>query len=330
MSVPATALRAKQATQAAYYIRRAEARRRRRRARPLCLVYGNCQAEPIRALLASSPEFADSYQAVRMPAVHEIGASHVAGFQRLLQTSSVIVAQQIKDGYRGLPLGTEEIVALAPRKCTVIRFQALHYDALYPFQFNLRGDNLREMPAPLTAYHDLRALCAAAKGLSPDAAVRWISEYCPPEAGLRAAAEQAEAVIRDRERTTDISIVESVVAPPPGHIPSFFTVNHPTHFVLRRAARAIQLVLGLDAASDTVDAQRAPEPLGRYRTPLEQPVVDALRLACEPTSDWIIKGRRVPTADVVRRHLSWYRRRPDLVQHALSTQAERIAEFRLL
>ena len=211
----------------------------------------------------------------------------------MLQATSVIVAQQIKAGYRGLPLGTEEIVALAPRNCTVIRLQALHYDALYPYQFNLRDDSLRDVPAPLTAYHDLRALCAAAKGLSAETAVRWISEYRPPEAALRAAAEQAEALIRDRERTTDISIAESVVAPPRAHGPSFLTVNHPTRFVLQRTARAIQHILGLDATIDAGDAQGAPEPLGRFRTPLEQPVVDALRLACEPTSDWIIRGKRL-------------------------------------
>jgi Polysaccharide biosynthesis enzyme WcbI len=330
MSIYAATLRATRAAQATYDLWRCEAGHRRKSTRPLCLVYGNCQAEPIRALLAGSSVFAESYDAVRVPAVHEIGRSHVARLQRVLRAASVVVAQPIKDGYRGLPLGTEEIVALAPRSCTVIRFQALHYDALYPFQFNLRGEHLLDISAPLTAYHDLRALCAAAKGLTVDAGVSWVREYIPATAELRAAAEQAEALIRERERMTDISIAGSIVSPPRAHTPSFFTVNHPSRFVLQRTARAIHDILGLDWRGDTSDSEGAREPLGKYRTPVERPIVDALGLDCEPTSDWIIKGRRVSAAHVARRHISWYRRRPDLVRAALGTHAERIAAFRML
>jgi hypothetical protein len=330
VSIYAAPSRAKQAARAAYDLWRSDPARRRDDARPLCLVYGNCQAEPVRALLAGSPEFADSYEAVRLPAVHEIRASNLPRFGRLVRAASVIAAQPIKDGYRGLGLGTKEVLALAPSNCKVIRFQALHYDAHYPFQFNLRDEDLRDVAAPLTAYHDLRVLCAAAKGLSVEAAARWISEYRPPEAALRAAAEQAEALIRDRDRTTDISIAESIVAPPRTHGPSFLTVNHPTRLVLQRTASAIERMLGVDATIDAGGAPSAPEPLGRYRTPLEHAVVDALGLPWEPTTGWIVKGRRVSTADVARRHLRWYRRRPDYVKAGLGAHAERIAAFGLL
>jgi hypothetical protein len=308
-------------------LRRSDIARRSRPTRPICLVYGNCQAEPIRAILANSAEFADRYEAVRIPAVHEIGASHVPRLQRLLRAASAIVTQQIKHGYRDLPLGTEQVVALAPGNCAVIRLQAMHYDGLYPFQFDLLGDNRLAIPAPITAYHDLRILCAAAKGVSAKTAVRWVSEYRAPEAALHAAAEQAATLIRDRDRSSDIRVLDWIVAPPQAHARSFFTVNHPSRFVLQRIAHSIHDILGLTAAND---AHGNREPLGKYQTPLEQPVIDALGLACDPSRDWIINGRRVSSAHVIKRHLNWYRRRPDVVHAGLTAHAERIAAFGLL
>jgi len=295
--------------------------------RPLCLVYGNCQAEPIRALLASSPEFANRYEALPMPAVHEIPPSRLPALQTIIRASSLIIAQPIKDDYRGLPIGTNQIAALAPRDCIVLRFQAMHYDALYPFQFNVLGDDRLGISAPLTAYHDLRTLSAAARGFSTNSAMHWLSHLRPSQHALRTVADHAGALIRTRDSTTDIRLFDSIVARPGAGPPSFFTVNHPSRLVLQRIADSIHEILGLTAATNEVDGR---QPLGQYRTPIEQCVIDALGLSLEPTHDWVIDGRRVSTAHIVRRHLAWYRRRPDVVRAALDAHADRIATFGLV
>src|SRR5437588_1043550 len=121
MSIHTAATRARQAARRTYELRRFDALAHGAKPRrPLCLISGNCQAEPIRALLVASAEFADGYEAVRIPAVHEISASQMASLRRVLRAASLIVAQPIKDGYRGLPLGTQEVIALARRDCAVI------------------------------------------------------------------------------------------------------------------------------------------------------------------------------------------------------------------
>src|SRR5947208_12742388 len=102
MSISRTAAHAAHAVRSRYTLRRITARRGGRTRRPLCLVYGNCQAEPIRALLAGSHGFSSRFDAVRIPAVHEIGASQIPSFYRVLREASVIVAQPIKRDYRGL------------------------------------------------------------------------------------------------------------------------------------------------------------------------------------------------------------------------------------
>jgi hypothetical protein len=245
----------------------------------------------------------------------------------MFRAASLIVTQQVKDGYRGLPLGTGELVALAPRDCNVIRFPALYYDALYPLQVYVHVDGRPPVPAPVTVYHDLRMLCAAANGLCDEAAARWVSEYRPPETALHAAADRAAAMIRQYESGTDIRVLDTIIASPQAHARSFFTVSHPARFVMQRIADGVQGILGLTPASD-VHAGR--EPLGLFRTPLEQYVIDALGLAAEPARDWIIEGKRVSTADVVQLHVDWYRQRPDVVKAGLNEHADRIAAFGLL
>lgn len=295
--------------------------------RPICLIYGNCQAEPIRALLAGAPEFAERYEAVRIPPVHLISASQVAKLHRVVRVASLIVAQPIKDAYRGYPLGTGEVLALAPDDCRVIRFPVLYYDALYPFQVNLHIDGRHAVQAPTTMYHDLRTLCAAAKGLRADAALQWMSEYRPPDGALRGIAEKAVATLRERQSTSDITAIDSIITAPGRQAQSFFTVNHPAGFVLERIACSVRAILGSATASD---ARQSREPLGVFRTPLERPVIDALGLASEPAPDWVIKGKRIPAADVVRLHLRWYQRHPHVVEAGLLEHSQRIEGLRLL
>lgn len=322
------AARAKQATWSAYMLRRFDALARGgRRERPICVVYGNCQAEPVRVLLSRSTAFAAMYETVRIPAVHEITEHQTARLERLLPMISLIVGQPIKDGYRSLPLGIDEIIALAPGDCRVIRFPALYYDALYPLQAIVHVDGRRAVPAPVTIYHDLRTLSAAAKGHSAEAALRWVSRYDPPGTALRAAAEHAAAWVRERESTTDIRVLDWMTARPQAHARSFFTVNHPARFVLEHMVRGIHRALGLLSSGESFGNG---EPLGTFRAPLEQPVIDALELPSHASPDWIIKGKAVASSEVARLHLAWYRKHPTVVSAGLREHAERIATFGLL
>jgi len=328
MSIRSVAVGAMRAARTSHSLRRFDALARGGKTRrAVCLVYGNCQAEPIRALLERVPEFADSYEAVQIPPVHLIRDPEIAKLQRVFGTASLVIAQPIKDGYRGLPLGMREMVAFAPRDCELIRFPALHYDALYPFQVDVHIRGRQAIQAPLTMYHDLRTLCAAAKELSAADAARWVSHYSPPASRLLGLAEQAAARIRNRASATDIPALDAVITAADGHARSFFTVNHPARFVLAHLADGVCASLGFI----TAEAPRSGrEPLGVIRTPLESAVIDALGLAGDTVPDWVIKGKRIANADVVELHLDWYRRHREVMRSGLREHAERIADFGLL
>ena len=301
--------------------------RARKPKQPLCVVYGNCQAEPIRTLLAGSTAFADAYETVRIPPVHEITVRQLEKLHRLLGMTSLIVAQPIKDGYRRLPLGINQIRDHAPTGCKIIRFPALHYDALYPFQVTILLRDWFAVPAPITVYHDLRTLCAAARGSTGDSGARWVSGYEPPEPMLRVAAEEARTMMRHRESKADIQVLDWITASPESHADSFFTISHPSLRVLNRIAESVHEILGL---SSPTNGRSHHEPLGVLRTPLEQPVIDVLGLASAPRPDWTIKGKTTSMDDVVRRQLAWYRDHPEVVEAGVSEHADRIAAFSLL
>jgi hypothetical protein len=67
--------------------------------RPLGLVHGNCQAEALRVLLAGSPTL--PWQLLRVPPVHELEAGDLPHLDRLLAGATLLLAQPVRDGYRG-------------------------------------------------------------------------------------------------------------------------------------------------------------------------------------------------------------------------------------
>src|SRR2546423_843391 len=76
----------------------------KRDTRPVALIYGNCQAEALRRILASHSDFAASYQLLRIPAVHEISPRELSLIESRLPDVEVFIGQQVKSGYRGMSL----------------------------------------------------------------------------------------------------------------------------------------------------------------------------------------------------------------------------------
>ena len=77
----------------------------------LLVVVGNCQAESTRKLLMSTGHFTGE----RIAPVHELEAADLDWFAPLIRRADVLVTQPIRDGYRGLPVGTRQLRELLPR-----------------------------------------------------------------------------------------------------------------------------------------------------------------------------------------------------------------------
>ena len=299
-----------------------------RRTCPLCIVHGNCQATALSAVLSSSPAFATEYDIVRVPPVHTITAGELSGLKELIARASLIIAQPVKPGYRGMGLGTDELIPAAPSACRVIRIPGLYHQGLFPFQafvgMNSEGRSIGDIPVT-GRHHDLRIIACAARAMDADTAVDWVHSYVPEATAVREIADVATEQVRRRERETDIPVFDLVTSSPATHAGSFFTVNHPSRLALRHISEGVHRTLGIPFDDVGTD-----ELLDLLKTPLELPVLEALGLPPEGRSHWIVEGKDISMDAVVEAQLGFYRQHPEAVAAALRRHVGRFRRLALL
>jgi hypothetical protein len=274
---------------------------------PVAIVWGNCQAESLRVLLAGSPTF--PLPLVRVPPVHEMVEADMPSLAALLPSVRLLVSQPVRRGYRGLPLGTDELAsALAPGS-TVVRWPIIRYVGLHPYMAIVRHPAGPGLEPPVVPYHDLRTLARAAGrrcGSGPD------------PVALRAVAAASVAELARRERVGKTCGVSDLLTPLGAA--AVHTLNHPGNSVLIGLARRVQERLGLPA--DAADPGR--ELLGRIKAPLEPAVIQALGLAAPARAAWDMDGVTIPAGEVEDAQLAWYRQNPTCVEAGVQRHLSRL------
>lgn len=267
--------------------------------RPLGLVHGNCQAEALRVVLAGSPGL--PWQLVRVPPVHELMTEDLPVLGALLARATLLVAQPVRDGYRGLPLGTAEVAARLAPGASVVRVPIVRDTAVHPWQAIVRVPDGAE--PPVVPYHDLRTLTGLA----------------PVDADLPAAAGASRAELARREaRDCDVAVSDLL---PSFGVAAVHVLNHPGNGVLVALARRVQEALGVPV--DVADPGRVL--LGGVRAPLERGVLEALGFdVAQVREHWLVGGRPVDASTVVEAQRAWYATRPDVVAEGLRRYADRL------
>lgn len=280
---------------------------------PLLVVHGNCQAESVRLLLqgGAAPVVAGApCVSVRIPAVHELAADEVPLLQRLLAAADVVVSQPIADDYHGLPLGTAQVAAAAPR-ATLVVFPVFRYAGLLPhqvvFTHPVAGD------PPVVPYHDVRTMVRAAE-LPP----------LPPLTSDRvdAVAQWSLDELRKREQAAGAVVVSDLV--PGAGLRATNTINHPGNPILVGMAARVQERLGWEATAqdpghELLDSVHAPiDPVVRER-------FAAGPASPWPSSDaWVVGGSDVPVEQVATAQIDWYHAHTDVLEAALARAASQL------
>lgn len=273
--------------------------------RPLLVVHGNCQAESLRVLLDGD---ASPVRTVRVPPVHELTAEDLPHLDRLLAEVDVLVSQPVRDGYRGLPLGTAEVLARAGRRPRSVVVPIVRWAALHPFQVIVRS------PAgdpPVVPYSDLRTLALAA-GRAPLPGI-------PSPGAVRAVRDLSVRELRAREeRHGTVGVIDLLDA---AGAAAAHTVNHPGNAVLTGLARRVLDATGTPA--EPTDPGRTL--LDSVHAPVLPAVLDALGLPGRAQDDWVVSGSRIPDASVREAQLRWYADHPGVAEAGLDRHAEAFA-----
>lgn len=266
--------------------------------RPVLVVHGNCQAEALRVLLERA---APDLRCVRVPPVHELTADDVPHLQRLLARCDVLVAQPVRDGYRGLPLGTMEAVAATPL-ARLVRIPVVRDSRLHPYQALVRVPSAGE--PPVVPYHDLRTLSLAA-GRSEQVAASDAE-------GLLEVGRRSQAELRRREAEHRTLVVSDLLEQTGAD--SSHTLNHPGNPVLIGLAQRVLDALGHDGTVG--DPGRVL--LRSVLAPLHPEVLDALGLdAAAAREVWLVDGEPVDDEHVRAEQLAWYAEHPEVVTAGL-------------
>ena len=285
-------------------------------------VWGNCQAESIRRMVA--PAGAEhGVEFVRLPPVFEMDEAEVARLHELVALAGVLVTQPVKDEYRVPGCGSEQLVALLPEDARVVRVPTTYYEGLFPWQVHAHDERGARVDAPLTDYHDLRLLDAAVRGWDVDRAVARIEGFTPAAGAVRDLAARSQAELRRRNAALDVDTTDAVVA---GGAEAMWTVNHPANATLRAVGSGVLATLGWDGDPAVPDHQM----LGGSRAPLEAAVLEALdldRAAARP--GWVLAGRDVPWTEIAAPQLELYAARRDVARRAVEKYADRTAALGL-
>jgi hypothetical protein len=267
--------------------------------RPRLAILGNCQAEALRVAVDTSGAVAS----VRMPPVHELTAEDLPHLERVLRWTDVVAAQRVSDGYRGLPVGTEQVRSRLRDGARLVPLPNYFATVLYPEQVLVRHEDPAVVDPPVVPYHDVRRIGRAAGWSGPDE---------PPAEAVRANAEASLAELERRERDQGSLVVSDVVREAGAQ--AGWTVDHPGNPVLLvLAQRLVDDLLGADAQAPPVhDPGRTL--LGSVLSPLRPEILEALDLEGAPRPGWVVDGREVSDEEVGEAHRAFYAENPRVVE----------------
>ena len=291
----------------------------RRHKKPVIAVWGNCQAPAIAKILSSVPQVAENFDVLRLPAVQEIARGQLALARTLIRRADVVITQPVRSDYRGLPIGTEQILDHAPT-AQVITYPSMFYTGLHPFIVYVHASGELGTQAPLTSgYHDLRFIARANRVV---AGLPQMTEGPWAHAIIDNARQSFEA-LQARERSLDVTITPSISG-----ADSFWTINHPSNRVLSYAAGQMLEALGINAPVPNPTR----ELLSDQVLPVSVEVRHALGLPPPTRSEqeWRTGGGRVSDEVVAEAHISFYQRRADILDTAVSEHHAALVRYGFL
>lgn len=306
--------------------------------RRIGVIMGNCQAESLRVALGD-----EDVRFLRVPPVHELEADDIPLLARILARTDVFVTQPIRDDYRGLPLGSEQMRALLPETARTTTVPVIRFAGLYPFQAIIRPPSDTSLVPPLVPYHDLRLVAEAARlaglvgasaGAADDGSDRGGTRVGVAGDGsdhgdvtasqIHAIAEESIRQLRAREQAHDTVVVSDLFLRPDFSL--MRTINHPGNAVWTALAERVRACVGLANASVALTR----ELLNNIHAPRDQAVIDAWGLDVEARATWTVDGREIDPSALREAHLAWYAEHPDAVTSGLARHAPALATLGLL
>lgn len=286
------------------------------------VIIGNCQAGALEMMLRTNDAFANRFEFVSFPPVHEIADTTVPELHQAVAEASVVIPQRVEESYRGgIGLGTETLASIA-HKADVVRWPSVYWAGYFPDLFYLRNAAGEPVVDGVFDYHDRVILQAYAAGVDVEGVCRLLEDPERPSDAL-AWATSATAELSLRGRDCEVEVTAFIASRFRDEL-LFFTMNHPANALLGFIAQQITDILGIPG---NVDRKRLPdEILGPTFFPLHANHVRSLELKFGSEfeaghipfrSHWVTYEPK----EAVRIFFDYYAQHPQLVELNLNLQA---------
>lgn len=275
-----------------------------------CLLYGNCQIEPLRKILEKSSDFTKKYQFIDLKPVHLLTENDAINLEVKIAETDLFIHQVVSDDYQGIKqFGTNYLRNCLKKTAKAIAIPGAYFTGYHPAMINFKDGDGNKITKPCD-YHDVNLLYLFDQGKTVTEAIEIIEQvdfY------------QAEYVLdnfkttlqelRDRETELDITISDFIEQNYQKE-KLFHTFNHPGVAVLSYLADRILELLELPVQTHSLQA----EVLDFTAFPIYLSVARLLALDFPISSQYSIKGEILTVKNAVKLFFDFYSDNQELVK----------------
>lgn len=277
--------------------------------RPLWIVHGGPQADPLRRLLFSAADA--PYTVASTPSADSVSDEEVRYLRRLVAQADALITEPLPAGYLGKPVGVDDLVPLLRPGTPVITFPRVHFEGLHPYQVGVTPGGTAT--PPIVPYHDLRTIAAVSGHTDREKA--WGGGASARS--LRECAAWSLVRMRLTEASTDIRVADGVRS---AGASAVHTVDRPGNALLTQIARDVQGALGVSVGVP----ESKLDLLGQCRVPVSAEVAEALGFAAPATNTWSVYGKELTIEEVDEKQTRWYHDHPGILRTLLAHQHARM------
>ena len=286
-----------------------------------CLLYGNCQIEPLQYILKNNSNFVSNYQFIDLEPVHLLTESDVEDLETKIARTDLFIYQLVSDNYQGIKqLGTNYLCDRLANKGKTIAIPGAYFTGYHPATINLKDGEGNKITEPCD-YHDVNLLYLFDKGKTVAETINIIQkeDFYQPQYIFDNLAETLDE-LRRRETELDLNISD-FIAQNYQQQKLFHTINHPGAVLLNYLADRILELLELPVSKQNPDY----EVLDFTAFPIYPSVAKALKLDFTIKPQYRIKGEILSLQQAVELFFDFYQDNRELVRLNIIQQQEKYA-----
>ncbi|MDG4656631.1 WcbI family polysaccharide biosynthesis putative acetyltransferase [Ectobacillus antri] len=232
-----------------------------------CIVYGNCQIQPLRQYLISSTIFNRTYEMINIPPVYlcnrETGLDDY--YLKKLYNCDLFIYQKVSPAY-SYYLSDEYIISKLPKSCILISFSNTYFNGYHP----------QYVHGKIDPYGDKNIIRFLNEGKSKKEIISILSDdnfYSFHDVVTNFHITLDE--LKRREAELDVTL-DDYIEQNYRDIHLFYTINHPNYRISRYLAIKILTKLGMP--TQEISQMVIPSELSRYMQPIYPSVIKHLNI----------------------------------------------------